>query len=209
MAQLIAYLGTVDSGKSTLALQIDYTLRGRDLAGRCFTSHDRGGASISSRVGLSVGAVEVTSELDLLADVRAHQPLDYVVADEVQFYTPVQIEQLAAAVDRLNVDVYAFGLRTDFKGRLFPGTKRLVELADQHRELPIPAFCWCGERATHNARVVDAQMVTTGRLVDNKSTYQSLCRRHFEEAMVVPAQTRRKKVAGPDAPERRPRRKAG
>jgi thymidine kinase len=111
--------------------------------------------------------------------------IDYVICDEAQFYTPEQIEQLARIADGLGIDVYAFGILTDFRTRLFPGSARLVELADRVHTLQVEALCWCGQRATHNARTVGGVMVTEGEQVvvgdtnvENEVAYEVLCRRH-------------------------------
>ncbi len=120
-----------------------------------------------------------------LAMAERHGRLDYVVCDEAQFYAPAQIDQLARVVDELGADVYAFGLLTSFQGRLFEGTQRLLELADESSEVQVEARCWCGERATHNARLVDGEQVYDGQLVvvddpdDHQVTYELRCRRHW------------------------------
>ncbi|MFD0407325.1 thymidine kinase [Kitasatospora sp. NPDC127116] len=182
MPELVAHLGVMDAGKSTLALQLHHSLGGD---GVMFTKGGRAGAgTISSRLGLQARAIEVTDRMDLydllmvLAEVT--EPIPYVIADEAQFYTPKQINHLADAVDGLGVDVYAFGLRTDFRGELFPASKRLLELADRVEELPVKTLCWCGRKATHTARVKDGVMVHSGALVEvgDMGTYRSLCRRH-------------------------------
>ena len=111
--------------------------------------------------------------------------VSFIICDEAQFYSELQIEQLAKIVDGLGIDVYAFGILADFRTKLFPGSARLVELADRVQTLQVEALCWCGERATHNARTVDGKMVTEGEQVVvgdvGKSTniaYEVLCRRH-------------------------------
>jgi len=111
--------------------------------------------------------------------------VDYIICDEAQFYEPIQIDQLARIVDGLGIDVYAFGILADFRTKLFPGSARLVELADRVNTLQVEALCWCGERATHNARTVNGIMVTEGEQVvvgdTNKAdevAYEVLCRRH-------------------------------
>ena len=111
--------------------------------------------------------------------------IDYVICDEAQFYAPDQIEQLARIADGLGIDVFAFGILTDFRTKLFPGSARLVELADRVQTLQVEALCWCGERATHNARTLDGVMVTEGEQVVVGDTggrdvvaYEVLCRRH-------------------------------
>lgn len=190
------FAGTMDSGKSTLALQVDYNHRRRGLAGLTFCRNDRAGAGmLSSRLGLAVSAVEVDEATDfwqVVTDRRTRgERVDYLVCDEAQFYSAVQVEQLARVVDELGVAVYAFGITTDFRTRLFPGAARLLELADRTERLQVEALCWCGRRATHNARTIDGQMVTSGAQVVVGDTappgtareagqvgYEVLCRRH-------------------------------
>ena len=82
--------------------------------------------------------------------------VDYLICDEAQFYTPAQVEQLARLVDEMGLDVFAFGITADFRATLFPGSQRLIELADRVQVLQVEALCWCGRRATHNARVLTA-----------------------------------------------------
>ena len=128
--------------------------------------HDRAGAHVSSALGVSTPAVEVHPDLNFLSLAKNHQAahgaLDYLVGDEAQFYTDPQVEQLAQVVDELDVDVYAFGLLTDFRGKLFPGSARLLEIADERMELQVQARCWCGEAATHNARLHDGNIIGIG-----------------------------------------------
>lgn len=170
MAELVFFTGTMDCGKSTLALQMDYNHRQRGLSGLILASHDRGGvATLSSRLGLQVPAVEVTAGLDvwtLVVDrLTRGTPVDYVIADETQFYAVPQVDDLARVADELDRSVYAFGILTDFRTRLFPGSARLVELADRVQTMQVEALCWCGERATHNARTVGGVMVVEGEQV--------------------------------------------
>ena len=87
------------------------------------------------------------------------------MCDEAQFYTPAQVEQLARVVDELGADVHALGLLTDFRGRLFEGSARFLELADERHELQVEARCWCGARATQNARLVDGRQVYDGEVI--------------------------------------------
>ena len=189
--------GTMGSGKSTLALQIHHNLTSRGLIGPLCTRLDREEAQVSSRLGVSRHAVEVTPSLDfrVLAElvIATEGRLDFLVCDEAQFFTPAQIEQLAEVVDGHDVDAYAFGLLTDFRGRLFPGTARLLELADVRQELQVEARCWCGARATQNARLVDGKQVYDGDLVvlgdirgADEVTYELLCRRHWREGRTGP-----------------------
>ena len=190
MAELIYYCGTMDSGKSTLALQTAHNHQSRGRSGVIFTNKDRAGTGvISSRLGLSSPAIEVGPGMDLHKHVVDHlsagDRIDYIICDEAQFYAPQQIEGLAKIVDGLGIDVYAFGILSDFRTKLFPGSARLVELADRVNTLQVEALCWCGARATHNARTVDGTMVTQGEQVvvgdvapGQEVAYEVLCRRH-------------------------------
>ena len=190
MAELIYYCGTMDSGKSTLALQTAHNHKSRGRTGLIFTNKDRAGSGvISSRLGLQSDAIEVEESLDLHKFVVEHlsigERIDYIICDEAQFYQPIQIDQLAQIVDGLGIDVYAFGILADFKTKLFPGSARLVELADRVNTLQVEALCWCGSRATHNARTVNGVMVTEGEQVvvgdvgkSDEVAYEVLCRRH-------------------------------
>ena len=197
MAELVFFSGTMDCGKSTLALQMDHNHRARDRGGLIFTQCDRMGVSVlSSRLGLTTAALEVTEDLDfwevVVAALTHGQRVDYLICDEAQFYTPAQVDQLARLVDGLDVDVYTFGITSDFRTRLFPGSQRLIELADRVQVLQVEALCWCGRRATHNARVIDGSMVVEGEQVvvgDTETTapgvveYEVLCRRHHMRRM--------------------------
>jgi thymidine kinase len=197
VAELVFFNGTMDCGKSTLALQTHHNHAARGRAGLIFTKLDRAGTAVlSSRLGLSTPAREVTDDLDLWEDVvgvaTAGSRIDYLICDEAQFYTSAQVEQLARLVDEMDVDVFAFGITADFRATLFPGSQRLVELADRVEQLQVEALCWCGRRATHNARVVDGVMVVEGEQVVVGDTspaasgvveYEVLCRRHHMRRM--------------------------
>jgi thymidine kinase len=192
MATLRFSFGTMGSGKSTLALQIHHNLAVRDRQGLLLTKLDRDGTQVTSRLGVSAPAVEVSPDIDLFELAQSRMPLDFVVCDEVQFYSIAQCDQLARVADDLDVDVYAFGLITDFKGLLFEGTKRMLEVANERVEMQVEARCWCGSRATHNARVVNGVVVYEGETVVVGDTsdvatpmfgdvvrYELLCRRHY------------------------------
>jgi len=190
MAELIYYCGTMDSGRSTLALQTAHNHQSRGRTGLIFTNNDRAGSGvISSRLGLSSPAIEVTPSMDLhrlvVDQLSMGERIDYIICDEAQFYESDQIDQLARIVDGLSIDVFAFGILADFRTKLFPGSARLVELADRVNTLQVEALCWCGSRATHNARTVGGVMVIEGEqvVVGDVSTgadvaYEVLCRRH-------------------------------
>ncbi len=194
MATLGFTFGTMGSGKSTQALQIHHNLRARGLTTILTTQLDRADGRVSSRLGVSADAEVVEAGSDLFELVRQRVNtlgrVDAVICDEAQFYHPTQCEQLARVVDDLGVDVYAFGLLTTFQGVMFPGSARLMELADRRTEIQVEARCWCGERATHNARFVDGKQVVSGKMVvvgdtggptAGEVTYDLLCRAHWME----------------------------
>jgi thymidine kinase len=196
MPELVFFSGTMDCGKSTLALQIAHNRSARGLEGLIFTRDDRAGeGKLSSRLGLVTDAVEAGTGFDLYGYVvdrlQRGGRIDYVIADEAQFLAPEQIDQLARIVDDLEMDVYAFGITTDFRTRLFPGSQRLIELADRVETLQVEALCWCGARATHNARTVGGVMVVEGEQVmvgdvanqPDEIGYEVLCRRHHRRQM--------------------------
>lgn len=198
MAKLRFFFGTMGSGKSTQALQIRHNMASRGLSVILTTQLDRQAGKVSSRLGVAAEAEVVDPQVDLYKlaiEAHAAQGLNAMVCDEAQFYEPRQIDQLAAVVDELAVDVYAFGLLTSFQGELFPGTARLLELADERSELQVEARCWCGSRATHNARLVNGVQVYAGALkvvgdtaIDEPQeaaevTYELMCRRHWHNGL--------------------------
>lgn len=193
MATLRFSFGTMGSGKSTLALQIHHNMTSRGVRGLLVTKLDREGTKVTSRLGVSAPAIEMTPELDLFELAEESMPISFIVCDEAQFYTIDQCNQLARVVDELDIDVYAFGLITDFRGILFDGTKRLLEIADQRTEMQVEARCWCGRRANNNARLVNGRIVYEGETVvvgdtdkskseplfGDEVRYELLCRRHY------------------------------
>ncbi|MFF1698405.1 thymidine kinase [Streptomyces sp. NPDC058257] len=194
MPELVFFSGTMDCGKSTLALQIEHNRSARGLKGMIFTRDDRAGeGKLSSRLGLVTDAIEAAEDFDFYAHLVDHLSrggrADYVIADEAQFLAPGQIDQLARVVDDLGLDVFAFGITTDFRSKLFPGSQRLVELADRVEVLQVEALCWCGARATHNARTIGGEMVVEGAQVvigdvnhaADEVGYEVLCRRHHRK----------------------------
>lgn len=164
----------------------------RGLSCVLFTQLDRQEGTVSSRLGVSAPARHLGPGTDvfriLAMEHRTPLGVDAVICDEAQFYTDIQVDQLARVVDELDIEVYAYGLLTSFQGELFPGSKRLLELADVRVELQVEARCWCGERATQNARMVDGRQVYDGELkvvgdtdagLKSVVTYDLLCRKHW------------------------------
>ena len=193
MAELTFFFGTMNCGKSTLALQIHHNAVRAGKHVLLFTKHDRGGSTISSRIGLEQPAVIVHDDLDLHAHVKAvidrGDAVDVLICDEAQFYSPVQVEQLARLVDEAEVEVQCFGLLTDFTTAMFPGSQRLMELADRREALQVEARCWCGERGAMNARTVDGviqregEQVVVGDVDGGEIAYEVLCRRHHRDGV--------------------------
>jgi thymidine kinase len=209
VAELQFFTGTMDSGKSTLALQTNHNHAARGRSGRIFTTRDRAGAAtLSGRLGLKHDAREVEDDFDfwnfVVHSLTHGARIDYLICDEAQFYAPDQIDQLARIVDELQIDVFAFGILTDFRSELFPGSARLVELADRMHVLQVEALCWCGKRATHNARTENGVMVTEGAVIvvgDTQAAddeagldpdmeaplvgYEVLCRQHHRRKLTA------------------------
>jgi thymidine kinase len=153
--------------------------------------YDRSGRpSITTRVGLNRPAVEVADDTDIRLLVQeqwaAGRPLDYLIVDEAGFLSEAHVDQLAELVDDRHVDVYCFGLATDFRTQLLPGAKRLFEVADEVQPVHVEVLCWCGRPGQLNARVVDGRVVREGDTVVVGDTatgggdvrYQVLCRMH-------------------------------
>jgi len=190
-AHLKFFYGPMDCGKSTLALQIDHNHSRQGRQGLILTRYDRsGGPEVTTRVGLSHSAIEVTDSLDLRQLVFQHwatgRRVDYVIVDEAGFLNPEHVDQLADLVDDYHVDVYCFGLSTDFRSLLLPGAKRLMELADEISAIQVEVLCWCGRPGQQNARVVNGHVVRSGDTVvvadtarEDEVRYQVLCRAHF------------------------------
>ncbi|SDU81326.1 thymidine kinase [Arcanobacterium phocae] len=197
MAELVFFSGTMDCGKSTLALQTAHNYQQRGLAGIIFAMNDRAGTGkLSSRLGLVTDAVEVTEQTDFWNVVvtarQRGERVDFIICDEVQFYSREQVNQLARIVDEMQISVWGFGITTDFLTNLFPGSARMLELADRVERLQVETLCWCGKRATHNARTINGVMVTEGEQVmvgDTKRHevvgYEVLCREHHMKGMTA------------------------
>ena len=186
MAQLHYRHAAMNSGKSTMVLQYRPTYAACGRRGLLMTRLDRAGAGrVSSRIGLVADALEFGAATDLAALVlsRPGPRVDHVIVDEAQFLEPVQVDQLASLVDDHGIDVFTFGLLSDFRGLQFPGSARLVVLADVVEALQVYPMCWCGQPARMNARVVRGEMVRDGDTVVLGDTgddvgYVVLCRRH-------------------------------
>ena len=195
MAKLYFYYASMNAGKSTNLLQADFNYRERGMATMLWTAafDDRAGdAAIGSRIGLGAEAHRFDAGTDLFAEVCAAQaaaaargqPLACVMVDEAQWLSPAQVWQLARLADEAGIPVICYGLRTDFRGELFPGSAVLLGIADALVELK--AVCHCGRKATMNLRVdAGGAAVREGAQteVGGNERYIALCRRHFSEAL--------------------------
>ncbi len=190
MAQLYFYYSSMNAGKSTALLQSAYNYQERGMHPYILSAvlDDRYGiGKVTSRIGLAADAQLFSSKDDLfsLLDKQNHQqPIDCVLIDESQFLSKLQVKQLTQVVDHLNIPVLCYGIRTDFRGELFPGSQYLLAWADKLVELK--TVCHCGRKATmvvrtdeHGTVIKDGEQVVIG----GNDRYQSLCRRHFSEKM--------------------------
>lgn len=189
MAKLYFSYAAMNAGKSTILLQAAYNYRERGMEVLLLTSalyRDAEDGQISSRIGIAADATLYDRETDLLALIEAHKTasrLDAVFVDEAQFLTKEQVWQLARVADQLGIPVLAYGLRTDFRGELFEGSATLLAIADSLRE--VRTICECGRKATMVVRLgPDGKALTEGaQIAIEKTTYLSVCRRHWEERM--------------------------
>jgi len=184
MAKLYFYYSTMNAGKSTALLQAAYNYTERGMATRLFIARldERADGRIASRIGIEADASRFDAETNFW-DLLAAERLSCVFIDEAQFLTKEQVHQLARVVDEANIPVMCYGLRTDFRGELFPGSSALLAWADTLSELK--TICHCGRKATMVVRVSPEGIVERdGHQIEigGNERYVSLCRRHFSEA---------------------------
>ncbi|MFN4038668.1 MAG: thymidine kinase [Erythrobacter sp.] len=189
MAKLYFYYASMNAGKSSSLLQADFNYRERGMRTMVWTAalDTRSAGMVQSRIGLEADAHRYTPATDLWRDVMAEHgkaPLDCVLVDEAQFLTGQQVWQLARLADEVGIPVLCYGLRTDFRGELFPGSAVLLGIADALVELK--AVCHCGRKATMNLRVdASGAPVTEGQQTEigGNDRYLALCRKHFSAAL--------------------------
>ena len=188
MAKLYFYYSSMNAGKSTALLQSSYNYRERGMQTLVLAPEldDRYGAGkVTSRIGIESEATMFERDHDLFAIVEEHvgkEPLHCVLIDEAQFLTKEQVFQLGEVTDKLNVPVLAYGLRTDFQGEPFEGSKYLLAWSDNLKELK--AICHCGTKATMVVRFDEqGNAVTEGSQIEigGNDRYVSMCRKHFKE----------------------------
>ena len=189
MAKLYFYYSTMNAGKSTALLQASHNYEERGMRTLLYTAQldSRQGGRIHSRIGIEREARHFHPGSDLkneIADEHASSRLACVLVDESQFLTPQQVKQLGGVVDELNVPVLCYGLRTDFRGELFPGSAQLLAWADNLVELK--TICHCGRKAIMVVRVkADGTAEREGAQIEigGNERYVPLCRRHFSQAL--------------------------
>ncbi|WP_059120955.1 thymidine kinase [Vibrio sp. MEBiC08052] len=190
MAQMYFYYSAMNAGKSTTLLQSSFNYRERGMNPVIYTAaiDDRFGVGkVSSRIGLEEEAYLFRETSNLFEEIdQLHQQMkvDCILIDECQFLSKEQVYQLTDVVDRLGIPVLCYGLRSDFKGELFPGSQYLLAWADKLVELK--TICHCGKKANMVVRVdAQGQPIAEGAQVDigGNDRYVSVCRKHYKEAL--------------------------
>ncbi len=180
MAKLHFYYATMNAGKTTLLLQNNYNNEEKKINTLLLIPNitSKNGI-IYSRIGISRKAILINEHLNLfLFLTKLIKKPKIILIDEVQFLTKKQIFELISIVDILKINIFTYGLRTDFKGNLFNGSKYLLAFADKIIE--IKSICKCGDKAIMNLRIKNGQKAIHGNLIDlNKDHYVSVCRYHF------------------------------
>ncbi len=188
VAKLYFYYSSMNAGKSTALLQSSYNYRERGMNTLVLAPNfdDRFGiGKVTSRIGIEANATTFGNDDDLFALIdskTADQPLHCVLIDEAQFLTKQQVFQLGDVTDKLDIPVLAYGLRTDFQGEPFEGSKYLLAWSDNLKELK--AICECGRKATMVLRIDEEGNALTGGAqveIGGNDRYVSMCRKHFRE----------------------------
>ncbi|WP_163390821.1 thymidine kinase [Enterovibrio norvegicus] len=192
MAQLYFYYSAMNAGKSTTLLQSSFNYQERGMNPLIFTAaiDDRYGlGKVSSRIGLQADAQLFSPEDNIFAavsDINSNQKVDCLLVDECQFLTKEQVHQITEVVDKLRIPALCYGLRTDFLGELFEGSKYLLAWADKLVELK--TICHCGRKANMVIRTdVDGNAIADGDqvVIGGNDRYESVCRVHYKEALGI------------------------
>ena len=191
MAKLYFKYGAMGSSKTANALitKFNYEERGMKVWLIKPALDDRDGvAAVRSRIGLSANAYVMQADTDIFEEYKKYSDCDVIIADECQFLTPAQIDDLRRIVDELDIPVLCYGLRTDFLTKLFPGSLRLFEVADSITE--IKTICECGKKAIVNARIDgEGKIVTEGGqiLIGGNDSYVAMCHSCWKNAIAAQA----------------------
>lgn len=193
MAKLYFYYSAMNAGKSTVLLQSSYNYRERGMDTLLFTPvidtrYAKG--KVYSRIGLNADAISFDSEWNLFNYIKASKEknpkIECILVDEAQFLHKDQVFQLTDVVDKLNLPVLAYGIRSDFQGEPFEGSLYLLIWADNLIE--IKTICDCGKKAIMNARIdANGNIVRTGSQIQigGNERYIAMCRKHFKEAQTI------------------------
>lgn len=188
MAKLYFRYGAMGSSKTANVLMADFNYREKGMKTLIIkpsTDTRDGDGILASRIGLSAPCTMIDKDCNILNLLKEDlKNINVILADEVNFFTRDQINQLSDIVDYYNIPVLCYGLRADFQSNFFEGSKRLFEIADKIEE--IKTICWCGSKATMNARISDGKMVLEGDqiLIGANDDYISLCRKHWKEKKI-------------------------
>lgn len=179
MSKLYFKYGVMGASKTAEALMTKF--RYEEIGQKCLFCKSEvdardGERTVKSRIGLSAENVMLLNEIFSIDDFSKY---DVIIVDEAQFATKEQIDSLALICDKYGIPVICYGLKSDFLGNLFEGSKRLFEIADKLEE--IKQICWCGRKALFNARIVNGSVSTTGNLLElgGDDKYVALCRKHY------------------------------
>ncbi len=190
MAKLYFYYSSMNAGKSTTLLQSSYNYQERGMNTLIYTAaiDDRFGVGkVSSRIGISQDALLFNNESDLFTEIKNYvdnNSLHCVLIDEAQFLSKAQVYQLTEVVDKLNIPVLCYGLRTDFQSELFEGSQYLLSWADKLKELK--TICYCGSKANFVIRMNEkGEAISEGNQIQigGNDSYISVCRRHYKEKL--------------------------
>ncbi|MEX2740966.1 thymidine kinase [Rhizobium mongolense] len=191
MAKLYFNYSTMNAGKSTMLLQASYNYQERGMRTVLLIAafdERTGKGVIGSRIGLEASAIAFEGHTDLFGLIKELSgeggPIACIFVDEANFMTREHVWQLARVVDRLNIPVMVYGLRTDFQGKLFPASEELLAIADEMRE--VRTICYCGRKATMVVRLgANGEVAREGAQIEvgGNEKYVSLCRRHWDDAM--------------------------
>ena len=199
MAKLYFYYGVMGSSKTAQALMCNYNYESKGLhpllTKADYDTRD-GLKTIKARIGLEKACITVSDLINVFenADIGGRAEFeessgypypDVIIIDEAQFMSPREVDFMSDLVDDLDIPVICYGLKTDFKGELFPGSERLLEIADKIIE--VKTTCWCGRKAIFNARYHGDQIIRDGEQLQlgGDNMYVALCRKHFKEGILT------------------------
>ncbi|WP_129600948.1 thymidine kinase [Anaerophilus nitritogenes] len=192
MAQLYYRYSTMNAGKSIEVIKVAYNYEEKGKRALVLTSaldNRYGKGKVTSRIGVEKEAISIEEDTNILTiflQENSHNNIHCVIIDECQFLKKHHVEELIEIVDSCNVPVLCYGLKNDFKNELFEGSYWLLVHADKIEE--IKTICWCGRKATTNARVRDGKIIKDGEQIQigGNELYVSLCRKHYNDGRITP-----------------------